>query len=125
MATRQFAAVIPGRPIPAARARVTRKGAYTPEPYASWLSAAIVEIRDAAVRQFGSVPRWTGPCSVTVLFYGARANCDIDNLIKAVLDASQKAEVFVNDKQVMEITAERLSGEPQTTVYIKRLSEVK
>ncbi len=106
---------VPGRCIPAPRPR-GRKGqkAYYPARYTDWLDSARVEAYRACGR-----PLWEGPVSVKVAFYGARANADIDNLLKSVLDAIQGV-IIVDDKQVCVVHARKEpgDGEPAQT-YIE------
>jgi len=60
-------------------------------------------LRDACVTQNGG-RLIEGDVAVVVTFTGARANADIDNLCKSVLDAAQ-GMVFVDDKQVVRLDA--------------------
>ncbi len=104
---------VPGRCIPCPRPRVARgKKAYFPQRYTDWLDSARVEAYRACGR-----PLWKGPVSVTVAFYGARANADIDNLLKSVLDAIQGV-IIVDDKQVRYIEVTKLDVTPAQT-YIE------
>ena len=52
------------------------------------------------------------PLWVRVWFWPAKHNCDLDNLVKAVLDAAQRV-VFKDDRWVDQISAERFRGEEQ------------
>ena len=106
---------VPGRCIPCPRPRVVKgKGAYFPQRYTDWLDSARVEAYKACGR-----PLWTGPVSVTVAFYGARKNADIDNLLKSCLDAIQGV-IIVDDKQVVEVRAYRDDGSPRTIMEVSR-----
>lgn len=58
-----------------------------------------------------------GPVAVTVRFYGARANADIDNLCKGALDALSGI-VIGDDRQVMNLLAYRLSGDKRTEIEV-------
>ncbi len=111
---------VPGRCIPCPRPRVARgKKAYFPKRYTDWLDSARVEAYRACGR-----PLWEGPVSVTVVFYGARANADIDNLLKSVLDAIQGV-IIVDDKQADAVDAWRVSGgEPYTEITVRDFVEL-
>ena len=111
---------VPGRCIPTPRPRVSRYGTHYPKRYTDWLDSARVE----AYRACGRV-LWDGPVSVTVAFYGARANADIDNLLKSVLDAIQGV-LIVDDKQVQTVEArkEPTEGEPaQTLIEVSQIGD--
>lgn len=110
---------IPGKPVPAARPRVTRNGTYNERRYKDWLDAAKTYARQAWV---GRAPM-SGKVEVTASFTGAHGSADIDNLVKGVLDALQGIIIF-NDKQVThldiirETVAESDEGEPGTLVNV-------
>lgn len=110
---------IPGRPVPAARPRVTKNGTYYPERYQEWLAVAKTYTRQAWL---GKAPM-SGRVEVTAVFTGAHGAADIDNLIKGALDALQGI-VIVNDKQVTELqvvretVAESDEDEPGTLVNV-------
>lgn len=61
-----------------------------------------------------------GPVSVTLRFHGARANADLDNLTKAVLDACNGI-CFVDDRQVALLEATRGVGDPGVMVTVEPL----
>ena len=103
---------VSGRCTPCPRPRVARgKRAYFPKRYTDWLERAQVE----ALSEYGR-PLWDGPVELSVWFCGARANADIDNLLKSVLDAIQGI-LIVDDKQVRVVHAwkESADGEQPTT----------
>ena len=107
---------VPGRcvPCPRPRAKVGHR-AYYPKRYTDWKESAQVEALKAAGRLL-----WEGPVELSVWFYGARANADIDNLLKSVLDAIQGI-IIVDDKQVVTVEARketRESGDSAVT-YIE------
>ena len=63
---------------------------------------------------------WEGPVMVDVRFVGARANADIDNLLKSVLDAIQGV-IIVDDKQVVEIKGvKRAYKGKQTQIFVSQ-----
>ena len=64
----------------------------------------------------------TGDLLVTVYWYRSSKRGDLDNRIKAILDALQ-GTVYRNDKQVAKIVAERIDGAgriPRVEVEIER-----
>jgi Holliday junction resolvase RusA-like endonuclease len=99
--------VIPGRPVPASRPRVTQGHAYYPKRYSEWLDAAAWQVR-------ASGERLEGPVSVTLVFRRGSVEmtvtpgkprpsgiiADIDNLAKGCLDAAVKGGLLANDSQV-------------------------
>ena len=80
-------------------------------------------IRAAWLRQIGSL-RWTGRVSMTLVFVGGRG--DLDNLVKAVLDAlgwrgwdDGLAPLYVDDAQVDEVYARHVAaGRRDSGVFI-------
>jgi len=112
---------IPGRPVPAARPRVAAGHAYTPAGYREWLEAAAWEVKAAGI------DRRTGPVTVNLVIHptgigiglseppppvgrgGLRG--DLDNYIKAALDALTGGGAWEDDRQVSHLTA-RFSPHP-------------
>lgn len=99
--------VIPGRPVPASRPRVTKGHAYYPRRYADWLSQASWQVRASGKRVDGPVKvvlRFRrDSVEVEVLPGDARPSgvvADIDNLAKAALDALVAGGVLGDDSQV-------------------------
>ena len=90
---------IPGKPVPCPRARVGRHGVHYPERYKQWRQDAVVEMHRQYEYEF---PYWDCKVGMEVHFYGARANADIDNLLKSVLDACS-GFLYLDDRQVVEI----------------------
>ncbi|MGC2374256.1 MAG: RusA family crossover junction endodeoxyribonuclease [Solirubrobacteraceae bacterium] len=86
--------VIPGSPIPLQRSRTSSGRHYLParsKTYrlvvqAMWMQAGRPSLGDA-------------PFAVSMRFYGARANADLDNLIKAILDALNGL-AYTDDRQL-------------------------
>lgn len=109
-------ATIPGKPVPCPRPRVSRHGTFYPLTYTDWLEEARWILRDACVKQNGG-RRLEGPLRARLVFAGAHGSADIDNLVKSVLDAAQGA-MFDNDRQVTELAACKVAGEPRTEIEI-------
>jgi len=97
-----FTLTIPGNPIPKARPRVVKGRAYTPDRTREWEK---------------TVSTWAGlfyqnepskaRLKVSLRFYRkTRHKCDLDNLVKAVLDGLQGV-LFVDDSQIDDIHARR------------------
>ena len=55
--------------------------------------------------QRGTTPTITGPCDVSMVVYLKTAAGDVDNYIKASLDALQDAGILANDRQVQFVFA--------------------
>ena len=114
---------LPLTPVPAARPRVANGRAYTPEPYASWKDAAALFLR-AHTRGI-TLP--DGPLWLSVDVYHPRptrrpgyvppdvwksgratpaiTRSDLDNHLKAVLDALQDSGALSNDNRIAHIVA--------------------
>jgi crossover junction endodeoxyribonuclease RusA len=89
-----IAVVIPGRPVPLQRSR-TRSGRH----YLPARSRAYRELVRATWLEAGRPTLGDTPLTVSLRFYGARANADLDNLVKAILDALNEL-AFADDKQL-------------------------
>lgn len=97
---------IPGRPIPCPRPRVTRSGKpHYSGPYDEWRDGARVLLRQACIRQNGG-RLIEGPVAVYAQFVGLHGSADLDNAVKALLDAAQ-GQIYGNDLQVACIHAAR------------------
>lgn len=112
-----FHCVVPGKPVPQGRARTTRFGTFYPKTSKAW--------RKVLVASF--VPRVTMkliqggiPLSLLIEVSGMRANSDLDNHAKMVLDALQDAHVLRSDdvRTVRELIVRVVDGEPRTVVTI-------
>ena len=113
---------IPGKPVPAARPRVTKHGTYNEQRYKDWLAVA----KTYARQEWLGLPPMLGKVEVTAVFTGAHGSADLDNLIKGLLDALQGI-IIVNDRQVShleairETVAESDEGEAGTLVNVFQL----
>lgn len=134
----EFEGIIHQAPLGKGRPRATVRGGharmYTPSSTAQWEFFAANELRTA----WGDDPPFTGPlaCEIVAVFtrtaellrhtkaHGFKyaegriahpVKPDLDNVIKAVLDAAEKAQIFTDDKQISTITASKFYaalGEP-------------
>lgn len=98
-----------GKPVPKGRPRVVRSRSrrgkartvtFTPERTVTWEGV----VRSAATDAVNAA-RWpvlTGRIGVTLRFCGARANADVDNIAKSMLDA-MNGVVWLDDCQVREL----------------------
>ena len=116
-----FACQHDGKPVPQGRARVTRWGTFYPE-------SSVVH-REALAWSFREVhegPPLPPPLAVSIGIAGARANSDLDNHAKMVLDALQDAGVIASDdvRSVVSLRLEVLPGEPRTFVSISHAKGV-
>jgi Holliday junction resolvase RusA-like endonuclease len=104
--------VVPGAPVPCARARVVRSRrrdalservhAFTPPKTEAYEQLVAYHARAAMGAQ-----RWkrfaAGPFRVELTVYRVALRGDIDNYSKAALDAMNRADVWVDDRQVDEL----------------------
>ena len=116
--TNHIRAVIPGACVPCPRARVSRHGTYYPKRYTEWHDMAQGEL----LLQCGRL-LWDDGVLVTVAFYGARSNADLDNLLKSVFDALTGV-VLEDDLQINAVHACRRKGEKRTVIEVLKLPEV-
>lgn len=109
--------IIPGVPIPKARPRVGKHGAYTPQRTAQY--ERLVAGMALIARQESHERLWTGPVSLKVTLFPDRvevfagelggkartAGADISNILKSIEDGLQGV-IFKNDRQVEYLTVE-------------------
>lgn len=93
-----------GTPVAKARPRVTRSGTFTPATTLAWENCIAISARI----EMRAEPIMEGRLCLIAMFYGARANADLDNLTKAVMDALNGV-VYKDDKQIDVLHAERCS----------------
>lgn len=91
-----FSCTVPGNPIPKARPRVVRGHAFTPDRTRDWEMTVAMHARQV----WGQREKLRGRLCVRLSFWReTRHVCDLDNLLKAVLDGLERV-VFANDNQV-------------------------
>lgn len=81
------------------RPRLGKNGVYTPEATRNW-----EELVGWEFVQRNGKPKLTGPIRVEVFFHQKQA--DIDNLVKAILDALNQI-AYEDDSQVVELHARK------------------
>jgi Holliday junction resolvase RusA-like endonuclease len=118
-----FSVTLDIAPIPKGRPRMTRRGhTYTPARTRQWETAASLIIRAS----LGSSEPFDMPVRVTATFICARpvkahsdageeryrkhTRPDLDNLVKALLDAASNAQVWTDDSRVTELVASKVYG---------------
>lgn len=76
--------------------------------YRQWLKTVSWQIAEQRNRERCKLPcldTLTGPCAVSLSLRRPRANADLDNRIKPVLDALEAGGAIADDKQVTTICA--------------------
>ena len=91
----EYSFTVWAQPVPAPRARITRKGNYYPERYETWRN----ELRTVARQAYLGKPPLEGPVMLFIDIYGARKNADWDNLGKGISD-SLEGIFYDNDRQI-------------------------
>jgi Holliday junction resolvase RusA-like endonuclease len=104
------------KPIAQGRARVSRWSTYYPktsQQYRRQLVAALAGFEPIA-----------GPVAIEIELAGCRANSDLDNHLKMILDALQDAKVIESDdvRTVQHLSASVVPGDPGTTINIRSLA---
>jgi len=124
---------ISGRPVAAARPRVTRHGTYNPKKKQQ--DSFCLKVRE----QLNGHKTFNGPVGVEAVYYFPIPKkttkkelakiqageswypkfCDLDNLDKFVLDALTKEKVWQDDRQVVVKSSKKVLGEePRTEVVV-------
>ena len=116
--------IIPGPPVPKARPRVGRNGAYTPKRTKEY--EAKVRALALVARQKAKQRVWTGPVAVEATFYietPPERRPDCDNYLKTLLDGC-KGVIYEDDAQITDIVAKKrrvfLGVKPETSVMLWR-----
>lgn len=98
-------------PVAKQRARVSRGWAYTPKKTVDFENS----VKFLAQAQWNR-PQWGGPISMSITFVLPRPKArrkdlwvsvrpDLDNYIKAIMDALGKAQIYQDDGQICELYA--------------------
>ena len=105
---------VEGKPRPQGRPRGTilqgHIHIYQPKTSMLWQKTIMTAVED----KLNITAAHTGPVAVEMVFTNAHHAADIDNLIKPVLDALQKAGVYRNDSQVVHLVADKHSDKKAT-----------
>ena len=116
--------IVPGPPIPKARARVGRCGAFTPKRTKEY--EAKVRALALVARQKAKQRGWTGSVGVDATFYietPTERRPDCDNYLKALLDGC-RGVIYEDDAQIIDIVAKKrrvfLGENPETNVMFWR-----
>jgi Holliday junction resolvase RusA-like endonuclease len=104
------------KPIAQGRARVGRWSTYYPKTSQQYRRQLV-----AALADYPPIP---GPVAIEVELAGCRANSDLDNHLKMILDALQDARVIESDdvRTVRHLSASVVPGDPGTTINIRSLA---
>lgn len=116
--TCQSLMVVDGNPHAKLRPRVSKGGRRTHQDPKD--AAAEARTREQLLEQWGSRPPESGNLELVAIFYRKnRQVCDLDNLLKHLLDSAQGV-LFVNDAQVTKYQVElRVDAEaPRTVLYL-------
>ena len=125
-----------GEPVSKGRPRFGRGKTYTPAK-----TIAAETFIQLCATQKGVLKMMNGPLRLTVTFsmgipksWSAKkkeeaelgnirptGKPDLDNLIKLVGDSLEKAGVYRNDSQIVEVKAVKKYGKPQTIIHIKEV----
>ena len=114
--------IIPGRPVPKGRPRVSNGHAHTPKRTRDYERHARACVQAAVMAQRWAAP--TGDVSVRIdLAFDTLVHGDIDNHAKAVLDAAQGI-AFGDDKRVRLMTvSRRYSADPGAWLFVDALPD--
>jgi len=85
--------------------------------FASSISGSKMTLVDKIPRQM--LPLTKTLCLKMKFYRGDNRRCDLDNLVKMVMDLLQTAQVIYNDDQVREIHAQLFKNEPKPYFIIE------
>lgn len=119
--------ILPGEPCVAPRPRVSKWGTFYPKKYKDWMAAA-----HAALPQ--QPAKFSAPAHVRVEvhFVATKARTskltrptgDVDNYVKAILDALTKRNFWKDDVDIVDLVATKRfaapGDEPHTSITIER-----
>jgi crossover junction endodeoxyribonuclease RusA len=94
--------VIRGTPIPLQRSRTSSGRHYLPKRSRTYRELVQAEWMAAGRPSLGSAP-----FAMSAQFVGSRANADLDNLVKAILDALNGL-AYADDSQLVSVDARKL-----------------
>ena len=119
-----IAFVVEGNPVPTARPRVVRTKAgipvaFTPKSSRDYQRQVALCAREA----MGGRRKITGPVRLTVAFHrDSERRCDLDNLLKSILDGLTLAGLWADDSQVVELHATKAlsRSSPRAEIEVER-----
>jgi len=117
---KMFHLTVSENPIPKARARVTKRGTYTPKRTRDYEKL----VRDLAALTWRRLPL-TGQIAITFRFYRANARrADWDNLGKEISDSLQGV-VYIDDNQICDaVISKRIDREnPRVEITVEEINE--
>lgn len=95
---------VPGNPIPCPRPRVVRNHAYIPQKARNYIDMVSWEIKLKMLSEHDPNGLW----GLSVVFYREnKLRTDIDNLCKSILDAITNVRFWVDDSQLVELSAKK------------------
>ena len=115
--------IIPGPPVPKARARVTRRGTYTPARVRQYEQGVALIAQAACSRHACQWPT-SEPVQVTVrAFLPDARRRDLDNVVKAITDALNGV-AYVDDAQIVAVIASKGidRDEPRAEIRVEVLA---
>jgi hypothetical protein len=97
-----------GQPIPQPRSRSGGRKPYVPDwhPVRAWKELIGYQCYAELIRRGWGSPAYTGSVVLSLILWGARANADLDNLAKSIMDALTGI-AYGDDRQIMKLTIER------------------
>ncbi len=108
-----------GKPVPKGRPRVVNGHAYTPTRTKDWERKVSIVAKSIMLDK---QPLDTA-LRVELAFSGARANADMDNLAKAVLDAGNGV-LWRDDHQIIDLHIMRIHGDPGVLIEVWEVDDV-
>ncbi len=113
---------VPGNPIPCPRPRVVKNHAYIPQKARTYIDMVSWEVKLKMLTGHVSGGLW----GLSVVFYREnRLRTDLDNLCKSILDAITNARFWVDDSQLVELSAKKRydKKKPRVEFELYRIEE--
>lgn len=115
--------VVTGNPLPTARPRVVRTQgrsiAFTPKASRDYQALVAAHARQAMAHLGRRLFPLTGPLRLSAAFVrDSERRCDLDNLLKSVLDALTLAKLWEDDSQVVELLATKRASKTESGIAV-------